>query len=999
MASTLDDDELAISLPPQNGSHRAHRPSQPVMSPPPHLQPSSQMSGSPGTLRANNRLHQYQVIKTLGEGSFGKVKLARHKVTGQEVAMKIIARRKLSTRDMQGRVEREIQYLQLLRHPHIIKLYTVITTKSEIVMVLEYAPMELFEYIVKHGRLNEQKSRRLFQQIICAVEYCHRHKIVHRDLKPENLLLDQNENVKIADFGLSNIMTDGNFLKTSCGSPNYAAPEVISGKLYAGPEVDVWSCGVILYVFLVGRLPFDDEFIPALFKKIAAGNFHMPSYLPSGAVNIIKRCLQVHPVQRITIPEIRADPWFRKDLPLYLEPPTADFKDTGVDTAEAIDAKHLAPNKSPEVRQQMFDSLVGKLGKKMGYASDDVKEALHNKEPNAVKDAYMIVRENQLMSENPQFKTANPGVDTFLASSPAVHSPIRPFSGTPRSLPRPSTRDSELSPLTPGRGSIPSTGRQSMSEIPEESPRISNIRVLNTSLPYVHKELLDLRKKAREEGKDPDNALQESTHSPIETTSTSPLPEQTIDPTTKKLAVRSKEEQEATSRALKPHSRSTAALNELPGKAGPRGQGPHAMTPVPQQMPRRTGKKWQFGIRSRNAPYEAMKCLYNALKAQGSDWEVIPSLASDEPGTPGANHEDESQGFKEPPPSAPLLDGERHTVLQSKYPHIRPDYYIPRDLWFIRARMLKKGMHVAGDGQSLSAQSSVTNLRQEEIKRRIEGAGGQINSEGTTVSWNPPSNPPSRPGSVDPTRPQTLSSHAEPSVAATNEAFTGPAASTATYHPHSQPSRANSTALSTTSDTSKHANPNIGVWVFIEIQLYMLEQNNYMVDFKCDGYQNVVFVPESTVLASDGGSISKKTTPRTSALNSPIASRPTSGLAALRIEHTVREEREGHLSNRSSSENIHQDSSDNEQAVAGDLDEEIDARTASRHGSKRSSAATRTTSHRDSHAPRDIVINAGVRGEWKPVTRRVRNREKEVTSPYPYLDVASDLVTQLAATG
>ena len=116
-------------------------------------------------------------------------------------------------------------------------------------MVLEYAGIELFDHIVTHGKMSEDKARKFFQQIVCAVEYCHRHKIVHRDLKPENLLLDENLNVKIADFGLSNIMTDGNFLKTSCGSPNYAAPEVISGKLYAGPEVDVWSCGVILVRF------------------------------------------------------------------------------------------------------------------------------------------------------------------------------------------------------------------------------------------------------------------------------------------------------------------------------------------------------------------------------------------------------------------------------------------------------------------------------------------------------------------------------------------------------------------------------------------------------------------------------------------------------------------------------------------------------------------------------------------------------------------------------
>ena len=278
--------------------------------------------------------------------------------------------------------------------------YTVITTPSEIIMVLEYAGGELFDYIVKHGKMTEETARRFFQQIICAVEYCHRHKIVHRDLKPENLLLDEHLNVKIADFGLSNIMTDGNFLKTSCGSPNYAAPEVISGKLYAGPEVDVWSCGVILYVLLVGRLPFDDEYIPSLFKKIASGNYHTPSYLSSGAVRIIKRMLVVNPVQRITVQEIRQDSWFNIALPEYLQPPVEEFIDTGVDPNKAIDPRKLAPGKPVAVQEQLHNSVVGKLGKTMGYAKDDVQEALQKDEPSAIKDAYLIVRENQIIRTN-----------------------------------------------------------------------------------------------------------------------------------------------------------------------------------------------------------------------------------------------------------------------------------------------------------------------------------------------------------------------------------------------------------------------------------------------------------------------------------------------------------------------------------------------------------------------------------------------------------------------
>lgn len=264
-------------------------------------------------------------------------------------------------------------------------------------MVLEYAGGELFDYIVQNGRMKEAEARRFFQQMICAVEYCHRHKIVHRDLKPENLLLDENLNVKIADFGLSNIMTDGNFLKTSCGSPNYAAPEVIGGKLYAGPEVDVWSCGVILYVLLVGRLPFDDEHIPSLFAKIARGTYSMPQWMPPGAATLIKGMLVVNPVQRITIDEIRADPWFNIELPPYLQPPVEEFFHTGVDPNKAIKKSDIAPNAPEKVQEKLHNEVTEKISKTMGYGKDDVEEALQSEEPSAIKDAYMIVRENKLM--------------------------------------------------------------------------------------------------------------------------------------------------------------------------------------------------------------------------------------------------------------------------------------------------------------------------------------------------------------------------------------------------------------------------------------------------------------------------------------------------------------------------------------------------------------------------------------------------------------------------
>jgi serine/threonine protein kinase len=205
----------------------------------------------------------YKLLKTIGIGTFAKVKLAVHTQTQHQVALKIISKNRTDVR-----LKREVQYLTLLRHPHIIKLYEVISTQSDFILVMEYAGHELFDYIIERGRILEPEARRLFQQIISAIEHCHRHNIVHRDLKPENLLMDENFNIKIADFGLSNLMSDGDFLKTSCGSPNYAAPEVISGRLYSGEEIDVWSCGIILYVMLCGRLPFEDDHIPTLFKKI-----------------------------------------------------------------------------------------------------------------------------------------------------------------------------------------------------------------------------------------------------------------------------------------------------------------------------------------------------------------------------------------------------------------------------------------------------------------------------------------------------------------------------------------------------------------------------------------------------------------------------------------------------------------------------------------------------------------------------------------------------------
>lgn len=263
-------------------------------------------------------LPNYRMGKTLGIGSFGRVKLAQHVLTGIKVAIKILARQSINDSAAE-KVRREINIMRLLSHPHIVRLFEVIETRSCIYVVMEYMNSgELFDYITENGRLEEDEARHLFQQIISGVESCHLHMVVHRDLKPENLLLDSKGNVKIADFGLANIMRDGHLLKTCCGSPNYASPEIVSESLYAGPEVDIWSCGVILFALLCGSLPFDDDNLSGLYAKIKSGIYTYPNYLSIGARDLIRRMLVVDSVNRITIPEIYKHAWFQKNLPPYI---------------------------------------------------------------------------------------------------------------------------------------------------------------------------------------------------------------------------------------------------------------------------------------------------------------------------------------------------------------------------------------------------------------------------------------------------------------------------------------------------------------------------------------------------------------------------------------------------------------------------------------------------------------------------------------------------------
>lgn len=209
------------------------------------------------------------------------------------------------------RVAREIHILKMIRHPNIIQLYEIIETPKQLYLIMEYASGgELFDYIVKHQRVKEPAAVRFFHQIIAGVEYLHKLNIVHRDLKPENLLLDHNQNIKIVDFGLSNTYKTGATLKTACGSPCYAAPEMIAGQRYQGSLVDIWSVGVILFALICGYLPFEDANTSNLYKKILNGDFKIPKYVSDNARDIIKSILQTNPEKRYRVVDIRKHGWY-----------------------------------------------------------------------------------------------------------------------------------------------------------------------------------------------------------------------------------------------------------------------------------------------------------------------------------------------------------------------------------------------------------------------------------------------------------------------------------------------------------------------------------------------------------------------------------------------------------------------------------------------------------------------------------------------------------------
>lgn len=352
----------------------------------------------------------YKLEKTLGKGQTGLVKMGIHCVTGKRVAIKIVNREKLSESVLM-KVEREIAIMKLIEHPHVLGLFDVYENKKYLYLVLEHVSGgELFDYLVKKGRLTPKEARRFFRQIISALDFCHSHNICHRDLKPENLLLDDKNNIRVADFGMASLQVEGSMLETSCGSPHYACPEVIRGEKYDGRKADVWSCGVILYALLVGALPFDDDNLRQLLEKVKKGVFHIPHFVSPECQNLLRGMIEVNPELRLTLEQIHRHSWVVVDSHglVELELPVSQVVETSViPSVEDLDPDVLSTMNSLQCfkdKDKLVQELLNSkhntekvvyfllLDRKLRNPSIEDDHEIRLRSESAVKPAYRVVR-------------------------------------------------------------------------------------------------------------------------------------------------------------------------------------------------------------------------------------------------------------------------------------------------------------------------------------------------------------------------------------------------------------------------------------------------------------------------------------------------------------------------------------------------------------------------------------------------------------------------------
>uniref|UniRef100_A0A673I2J3 MAP/microtubule affinity-regulating kinase 3 n=1 Tax=Sinocyclocheilus rhinocerous TaxID=307959 RepID=A0A673I2J3_9TELE len=400
----------------------------------------------------------YRLLKTIGKGNFAKVKLARHVLTSKEVAVKIIDKTQLNSSSLQ-KLFREVRIMKFLNHPNIVKLFEVIETDKTLYLVMEYASGgEVFDYLVAHGRMKEKEARAKFRQIVSAVQYCHQKCIVHRDLKAENLLLDADMNIKIADFGFSNEFTVGNKLDTFCGSPPYAAPELFQGKKYDGPEVDVWSLGVILYTLVSGSLPFDGQNLKELRERVLRGKYRIPFYMSTDCENLLKKFLILNPTKRGSLEQIMKDRWMNvghedDELKPYIEP-QPDYKD---------------PRRTDMMLQ-------------MGFSQEEIEESLIKQKYNEVMATYLLLdyRNSELDEGVNLSLKPRPGSDLTNSNGPSPpHMVQRSVSSTQKPVRRSTDQGSySKRPQGENKHRVEDSGRKgssSSTKVPP-SPVISSER-------------------------------------------------------------------------------------------------------------------------------------------------------------------------------------------------------------------------------------------------------------------------------------------------------------------------------------------------------------------------------------------------------------------------------------------------------------------------------------------------------------------------------------------
>ncbi|KAE7995857.1 hypothetical protein FH972_000622 [Carpinus fangiana] len=363
-------------------------------------------------------MQKYELGRMLGKGTFAKVYHARNLKSHENIAVKIIDKQKVLQIGLIDQIKREISVMRLVRHPNVVELHEVMASKTKIYFAMEYVKGgELFNKVAK-GKLKEDVARKYFQQLIGAVDFCHSRGVYHRDIKPENLLLDENGDLKVSDFGLSALwdsrQQDG-LLHTTCGTPAYVAPEVLNRKGYDGAKADIWSCGVVLFVLLAGFLPFQETNLVEMYRKISKGEFRCPHWFPQDVRKLLSRILDPNPSTRMDVSKLQENTWFKKGFKKIeaLQPPPKVAVDDEVQAA-------FLPSGTSPMRPTCFNAF-DIISLSPGFDLSGLFEKDVSQRPQArfttTKPASTIVSKLEEIAEVERFKVMKEGGKVTLQGS------------------------------------------------------------------------------------------------------------------------------------------------------------------------------------------------------------------------------------------------------------------------------------------------------------------------------------------------------------------------------------------------------------------------------------------------------------------------------------------------------------------------------------------------------------------------------------------------------